>query len=80
MFKSDKIPCREFNLEWEQKPYNILGVIFTPEVFDIWDYKSDVIMKKINGMIKVWSKRKLTLIGRVTVIKSLMLFKFAYDF
>ena len=47
MFKSDKIPCREFNLEWEQKPYNILGVIFTPEVFDIWDYKSDVIMKKL---------------------------------
>ena len=31
-------------------------------------------------MIRVWSKRKLTLIGRVTVIKSLMLSKFAYQF
>ena len=31
-------------------------------------------------MIKTWSKRKLTLIDRVTVIKSLMLSKFAYLF
>ena len=29
-------------------------------------------------MIKVWSERKLTLTGRGTVIKSLMLSKFAY--
>ena len=62
------------------KTLKILGVIFTPEVFDIWDYNSDIIVKKFNGMIKVWSKRKLTLIGRVTVMKSLMLSKFAYLF
>ena len=31
-------------------------------------------------MIKIWSKRKLTLIGRITVIKSLMLSRFAYLF
>ena len=72
MCKSDKIVCREFNLDCEQKPLKILGVIFTPEVFDIWDHNSDSIMKQINGMIKVWLNRKLTLIGRVTVVKSLM--------
>ena len=31
-------------------------------------------------MIKIWSKRKLTLIGRITVIKSLMISRFAYLF
>ena len=46
MCKSDKILCREFNLDWEQKPLKNLGVSFTPEVFDIWDYNSDIIMKK----------------------------------
>ena len=29
------------------KTLKILGVIFTPEVFNIWDYNSDIIMKKL---------------------------------
>ena len=57
-----------------------LSVIFSPEVFDIWDHNLDTVMKKVKSMINAWSKRKLTLIGRVTVIKSLMLSKFAYLF
>ena len=30
MCKADKITCREFNIDWEQKPLKILGVIFSP--------------------------------------------------
>ena len=80
MCNSTKILCKEFNIDWEQKPLKILGVIFSPLVFDIWEYNLDDVMKKVKNMINVWSKRKLTLIGRVTVIKSLMLSKFAYLF
>ena len=80
MCKSSKTMCKNFNLDWEQKPIKILGVVFTAEVFDIWDQNSDIILEKINSMIKTWSRRKLTLIGRVTIIKSLMLSKFAYLF
>ena len=80
MRKSSKTMCKNFNLDWEQKPIKILGVFFTAEVFDIWDQNSDIILEKINSMIKTWSRRKLTLIGRVTIIKSLMLSKFAYYF
>ena len=80
MCNSTKILCKEFNIDWEQKPLKILGVIFSPLVFDIWEYNLDEVMKKVKNMINVWSKRKLTLIGRVTVIKSLMLSKFAYLF
>ena len=78
MCNSTKILCKEFNIDWEQKPLKILGVIFSPLVFDIWEYNLDDVMKKVKNMINIWSKRKLTLIGRVTVIKSLMLSKFAY--
>ena len=46
MCKSDNSICREFNLDWEQKPLKSLGVIFSPDVFDIWDYNSDIIMKE----------------------------------
>ena len=77
MCKSSNIICREFNIDWEQKPLKILGVIFSPEVFDIWDHNLENVMKKVQSMIKIWSKRKLTLIGRITVIKSLMLSRFA---
>ena len=80
MCNSTKTLCKEFNIDWEQKPLKILGVIFSPLVFDIWEYNLDDVMKKVKNMINVWSKRKLTLIGRVTVIKSLMLSKFAYLF
>ena len=79
MCKADKTLCREFSIDLEQKPLKILGVIFSPEVFDIWNHNLDNVMKK-SYMIKTRSKRKLTLIGRVTVIKSLMLSKFAYLF
>ena len=77
MCKSSNIICREFNIDWEQKPLKILGVIFSPEVFDIWDHNLENVMKKVQSMIKIWSKRKLTLIGRITVIKSLMLSRFS---
>ena len=80
MGKSTKIMCKNFKLDWEQNPIKILGVVFTAEVFDIWDQNSDIILEKIKSMIKTWSRRKLTLIGRVTIIKSLMLSKFAYLF
>ena len=80
MCKSTKIMCKNFKLDWEQKPIKILGVVFTAEVFDIWNQNSDIILEKIKSMIKTWSRTKLTLIGRVTIIKSLMLSKFAYLF
>ena len=35
MCKADKIICGKFNIDWEQNLLKILGVIFSPEVFDI---------------------------------------------
>ena len=34
-------------------------------------------LNKVKAMLKQWSKRKLTLFGRITIIKSLALSKFA---
>lgn len=58
----------------------MLGVTFTAEVFDIVDYNIEVILHKVNSLINIWSKRKLTLPGKLTVIKSLILSKFTYLF
>ena len=34
---SDRRVCRNYQLDWTQGPFKSLGVIFTTEVFDIWD-------------------------------------------
>ena len=38
------------------------------------------VLNKVENIIKLWSRRKLTLFGRVTVIKSLALAKFIHLF
>ena len=47
---------------------------------NIWEHNADDIIQKINRMINAWSKRKLTLPGKITLIKSLMLAKFTHLF
>ena len=72
--------CRNYNLDWTNGHFKILGVTFTTEVFDIWDVNVPTIINKVESLLKQWSKRKLTLFGRITVIKSLALSKFIHLF
>ena len=44
---STEILCREHNLDWEQGPIKIIGVTFSPEVFNIWDINSQDTLTKI---------------------------------
>ena len=60
--------CEEFALDWSQDPLKILGVTFSPLVFNIWDLNSQEILLKIKKLLNHWSKRKLTLLGRITII------------
>ena len=52
--------CLEHDLDWEQKPLKILGVTFTADVRNVWEYNAEDIINKINILINNWSKRKLT--------------------
>ena len=66
MSKSDLRLCHNHNLNWEQGPIKILGVIFTPEVFNINALEA---VRKMEKILLSWSKRKLILPGKITVIK-----------
>ena len=72
--------CRNQRLDWSQGPFKVLGVTFTTEVFDIWDINSNEILIRIENLCKQWSKRKLTLMGRITIIKPLALSIFTHLF
>ena len=80
MNKSNRKMCEDYKLDWNQGPFKILGVTFTPEVFDIWDQNTTDILKKVENTIKTWSKRRLSLQGKITIIKSLAIAKFVHLF
>ena len=72
--------CEEYALDWSQEPLKILGVTFSPLVFNIWDLNVQEILLKVKHILSQWSKRKLSLSGRITIIKSLALSKFVHLF
>ena len=70
--------CYIYTLDWTQGPFKISGVTFSTKIYNIWDLNSINIIKIVEAVCKQWSKRKLTLIGRITIINSLALAKFIY--
>ena len=80
MNKSNRKMCENYKLDWNQGPFKILGVTFTPEVLDIWDHNTTDILKIVENTIKTWSKRRLSLQGKITIIKSLAIAKFVHLF
>ena len=77
---SEETLCEEYPLDWSQEPLKALGVVFSPLVFNIWDLNSQEVLLRVKNILNQWSRRKLTLIGRITVIKSLALSKFVHLF
>ena len=54
--------CGDFQLDWTQGPFKILGVNFATEVYNIWDLNTNDILTKVKCVLKQWTKRKITLI------------------
>ena len=63
----------EKNMVWNPPKFEILGITFTNDLKDITDMNLTGKIDKIAEEIKRWKKRKLTPLGRVAVIKSLLL-------
>ena len=80
MTKSNLKLCKEYKLDWDQRPIKILGVTFTSEVFNIWDHNSVELVRKVETTLQNWSKRRITLLGKITVIKSIAISKFVHLF
>ena len=78
MADSDLVLCPETPLDWNEKTFKVLGVPFTNNVSNIWEYNTNEVKTKINNVFKFWSKRKLTLFGKVAIIKSLAISKLTH--
>jgi uncharacterized protein YnzC (UPF0291/DUF896 family) len=80
MIGSETKLCNDVALDWTREPIKILGVNFSADVSKIWELNSNEIKTKCEHTFNTWSKRNLTLFGKITVIKSLIISRFVHLF
>ena len=66
------------DLEWNPKTFTVLGIEFNKKLQNLLYINLNRKVNEINSLIKVWSKRNLTPLGRITVLKSLIIAKITH--
>jgi len=73
MRESDRRFCRENNLKWTTT-FKMLGVDFNAtNLHTITEKKLNQKIQKMKNLLKLWSMHNITPLGKITVIKSLVL-------
>ena len=63
----------ELNFQWGNSTFNLLGIDFHVDLFRIPKLNFDKKLVKLKSLIKTWSRRGLTPIGKIQLIKSLII-------
>ena len=78
--KSNVIFCRDLNLKWTSHSVSALGVTFTTLSGDVIKLNYEPQLEKIQNLLKTWQGRDLSLIGKITIVKSLAISKLVFLF
>ena len=70
---SNDVLCHDRNLSWGTTKFKLLGVNFDVNLENMVDCNYRDKLSQIKNLINTWSKRNLTLIGRISVVKTLIL-------
>ena len=65
---------------WTTEPFNILGIIYTANLCNIVQLNFDEKLATLQKEINQWSKRNISPIGKIIIIKSLLLSKLTHLF
>ena len=68
--------CQDLN--WEFETFNLLGITFTKDLSDMVNLNYNKKIEEIRTLFYHWSKRILTPIGKIVIIKTLALSKINY--
>ena len=69
---------QHLDMSWNPETFKILGIIFTNDLHDVVNLNFQEKIKEMKYLYKVWIKRQITPLGRVAVLKSLILSKLIY--
>lgn len=72
--------CNDFNLNWDQGPFNVLGIHFSNVIEEIPSMNIEPKLEEINRCIALWSKRNISVIGKIVVVKTILLSKMVHLF
>jgi hypothetical protein len=67
---SDQIICPNMKLNWSHENFKVLGIDFSLDLNCITDINFTKKIKEVKAILKSWQHRKLTLLGKITVIKT----------
>ena len=70
---SNQILCPDFKLNWSVSNFKLLGIDFSLDLSSMPDLNFRKKIIDVSKILKSWQHRKLTLLGKVTVIKTLAL-------
>ena len=77
--KNSKIKfLKHLGMEWNPKKFKILGVWFTNDLVDMESINFSEKFEEIKKLIDLWTKRTLTPLGRIAILKSLVLSKLTH--
>ena len=68
----------EFPLIWTDGPITILGLICTGDSDKMRNMNFSVTLQKAEDRLKIWSKRSLSLLGKILVVNTLVIPLFLY--
>lgn len=72
--------CSDTGLQWTTEPFTILGVTYTANLKNMEQLNFDNKLKLVQKEINHWLKRNISTLGKITVVKSLLLSKFTHLF
>ena len=73
--------CSKYNLDWViSGSFKVLGININATLSDIWEINLTKKLIEISSLLARWGRRRLSIMGRITVIRSLALSKLVYLF
>ena len=72
--------CDSTDLNWTTQPFTILGITYTANLQDMEQINFDKRLEGIEREILQWSKRQISPLGKITVVKSILLSKLTHLF
>lgn len=72
--------CPEYNLKWEKGNFSMLGIIMSTNLKEVVNINYESKISSVSAVFNAWSKRVLTPLGKIIVIKSLALSKLNHLF
>ena len=70
--------CTDYNLNWTQGDFKVLGIIFSTNLSEVLKKNYEGLDIKIKRTLSMWRRRYLTIFGKITIIKALALSKLTY--